>query len=86
MITSRDPKKYDHKIFATEEDYKQFLLESIRQFCGIKFGDKAELIAYIDEELGANLPKSATYEEVIDRLQNESVDFYEDVLDRSSAQ
>lgn len=76
--------QYDYDIFSSEEKYLDFLLECTRQFCILKFGNKKKINSQIKSNLGINIPKNATYKQIISRLEKNSRNFHKDIIGKSS--
>jgi len=71
-------------IFESEENFRRFLENSVMQYIKLKFGNKKNLISFIRNTLGIDIPKGATYVEIFQILAENSKDFYRDVLGISS--
>ncbi len=73
-----------HGLFESEEEFRKFLERSIVQYIKLKFGNKRNLISFIWDKFSIDIPENVTYAGIIKILEENSRDFYRDVLGVSS--
>ena len=67
-------------IFKDKEIFQRFLENSTQQYIKLKFGNKKNLISFIQNNFGIKTPKTANYTKISEMLREHSKDFYRDIL------
>lgn len=67
-------------IFKDKEIFQRFLENSTQQYIKLKFGNKKNLISFIQNNFGIKIPKTANYTKISEILREYSKDFYRDIL------
>jgi len=71
-------------LFREREKFHRFLENSTLQYVKLKFGNKENLVSFIQNNFGIRVPKTASYTKIFKILRENSKDFYKDVLGISS--
>lgn len=70
----------DFNIFEEKEKFLRFVENSRLQYIQLKFGNKDNLISFIESEFNIKISKNASYDKIDKILRENSKDFYRDVL------
>lgn len=70
----------DFNIFEEKEKFLRFVENSRLQYIRLKFGNKNNLISYIESDFGIKISKNASYDKIEKTLKENSKEFYRDVL------
>lgn len=70
----------DINIFDEKGKFSKFVENSILQYIKLKFGNKDKLISCVESDYGIKIAKNADYNRISTILEENSKDFYRDVL------
>lgn len=70
----------DFNIFEEKEKFLKFVENSLLQYIRLKFGNKNNLISFIESVFGIKISKNASYDKIKKTLKENSKEFYRDVL------
>ena len=70
----------DFNIFEEKEKFLRFVENSRLQYIQLKFGNKNNLISFIERDFNIKISKNASYDKIDKILRENSKDFYRDVL------